>query len=156
VPGFKFTHPESNRVPRTIEKDLAAAQAFNDGALLVVNVDDDFAECGADPALVAAVSVSAAGSDTTGFNRFAKKEFPPGKMQGIALRGNYFTAEYVGTLPAADGAEYGVLRDTDSDWKVDFNEVANPRVTLVGRRTASPESVARVIVTFLSANIQII
>jgi hypothetical protein len=154
--SFQQAHPDGLAVPRIVEKSLAAAQAFNAGALLVADSSDNYAECGADPAAIGAVAVSGAGSDTSGFNRFAKKEFPPGKMQGITLPGIVFTCKYVGTLPAANGASYGVVRDTDSDWKADFTELASPVLTLVGRRTDSPENIARVVVVFLSGVIQAI
>lgn len=159
--SFQLAHPGSYGgsgagVPRIIEKSLAAAQAFKEGALLLADASDNYAECGADPVAIAAVSVSGAGADSSGFNRFAKIEFPPGKMQGIALSGTVFTAKYTGTLPAANGASYGVVRDTDSYWKVDFTDTTATRVKLVDRRTNSPENIARVVVSFLAANIQII
>lgn len=144
-------------VPRIIEKSLAAAQVFVFGALLLADASDNFAECAADPAAIAAVSVSGAGPDATGFNRFARVEFPPGKMQGIATNGCIFTAKYLGGLPGANGATYGVTRDADLFWKVDFTKnAANQRVKLLERRTNSPENIARVVVSFLAANVQII
>lgn len=154
--SFQLAHPEGTAVPRIVEKNLAAAQAFLEGALLLADASDNYAECGADPASIGGVAVSAAGADASGFNRFAKKEFPPGKMQAIALPGIVFSARYVGSLPAANGASYGVVRDTDTYWKVDFAEVTNLRLKLVDRRTNSPENIARVLVIFLTANIQVI
>jgi hypothetical protein len=77
-------------------------------------------------------------------------------MQGIALTGVVFSARYIGGLPAANGANYGVVRDTDLYWKVDFTETVNTRLKLVDRRTNSPENIARVLVIFLTANIQVI
>lgn len=159
--SFQQAHPGSYAgsgagVPRTIEKALAAAQAFNAGALLLADASDNFAECGADPASIAGVAVSGAGTDSSGFVRFGKKEFPPGKMQAIALTGTIFTAKYVGGLPGANGASYGVVRDSDVDWKVDFTDTVATRLKLLDRRTLSPENIARVVVQFLSANIQVI
>lgn len=154
--SFQLAHPDGIRVPRIVEKNLAAAQAFLEGALLLADASDNFAECAADPAAIAGVSVSPAGADASGFNRFAKKEFPPGKMQAIALTGVVFSARYIGGLPAANGASYGVVRDADLYWKVDFTEVAATRLKLVDRRTNSPENIARVLVIFLTANIQVI
>jgi hypothetical protein len=102
------------------------------------------------------VTLSPGGTDTSGFNRFAKKEFPPGRMQAYAMNPDVtFSAKYVGTLPGANGALYGVVRDTDLDWKVDFAETVNTRLKLIDRRTASPENIARVLVRFLVANIQV-
>lgn len=141
-------------IPSIVEKALAAAYAEDQGALLVVNGSGQFAACGADPPLIAAVSLTPGGTDTSGFNILGSKEFPPGYMQGIAVRDQLFRAPYVGTLPAADGGQYGVIRDTDDVWKVDFDEVAAVAVTLVGRLTNDPEDVPEVLVRFLDAVVQ--
>ncbi len=154
--SFQLAYPNGLKVPRIVEKSLAAAQAFEAGALLVADASDNWAECGANPASIGAVSISPAGTDSTGYVRFGKREFPPGKMQGIALTGEFFTAKYLGGLPAANGASYGVVRDTDLFWKVNFADTTNLRVKLVDRRTASPENIARVVVNFLAANVQIV
>jgi hypothetical protein len=137
-----------------VEKALAAAFAEAQGALVVVNGSGQFAACGADPALVAGVTNTPGGTDTSGFNILGSKEFPPGYMQVIPARGNLFRAPYVGTLPAADGGEYGVIRDSDGIWKVDFDELAAPVVVLAGRLTDDPEDQPEVLVRFLDSVIQ--
>lgn len=137
-----------------VERPLAAAYAEEQGALLVVNGSGQYAACGADPALIAAVADTPGGTDASGFNILGHKEFPAGYMQGINIRDRVFRAFYVGALPAADGGQYGVIRDSDGFWKVDFNEVDNPVLVLVGRLTASPESQAEVLIKFLPAVIQ--
>lgn len=152
--SFRLANPQGIHVPRVIQKALAASQTFNNGALLVVDSNDNWAECGADPAAVAAVALSAAGADTSGFNILGKFDFPPGFMDGMTLRGTQYTAKYVGTLPAANGGLYGVVRDTDNDWKVDFTEITATVVKLVGRRTDSPENLPLVVVEFLPDIIQ--
>lgn len=156
--SFQLAHPKGVAVPRIIEKSLAAGAAGLAGALLLADGSDNYAECGADPASIGAVAISDFGADTSGFNILAKKEFPPGKMQGIVLTTEIeFTAKYVGTLPSVEGGSFGVVRDTDSLWKVDFAEVAATRLKLVSsRRTLSPENIARVTVKFLAANIQML
>jgi hypothetical protein len=158
--SFQLAHPGDpaggKGVPRIVHKNLAAAQAFNAGALLLADASDNYAECGANPAAIAAVAISGAGTDTSGYVRFGKKEFPPGTMQGIVVNGTVFTARYLGALPAANGASYDVLRDSDVDWKVNFASSANARVKLLDRRTSSPENIARVLVIVLAANVQII
>lgn len=136
------------------EKALAAAYAEEQGALLVVNGSGQFAACGADPAQIAAVANTPGGTDTSGFNILGKKEFPAGYMQGIAIKGRQFRAFYTGTLPAADGGQYGVIRDSDGFWKVDFDEVVNVVLVLRGRLTAAPESQAEVLVEFLDSIVQ--
>jgi hypothetical protein len=144
-------------VPPTKELPVAAAASFKKGALLLVNGSGQFAECGADPAAIAAVANSAYEADATGFSHLGRSEFPPGYMQGTKVQDEQeFVAKYVGTLPAADGGSYGVIRDTDGEWKVDFAETVATRVKLVGRRTTAPENIPRVIVSVLPANVQII
>jgi hypothetical protein len=143
--------------PRTRELVVAAGQAFYRGALLVKDSNGAWAECGADPAAVAAVANSDFQADTTGFSHLGRSEFPPGYMQATKVSDEQpFLAKYVGSLPAADGASYGVVRDTDGLWKVDFAEVTTLVVKLVGRRTNSPENVALVEVVFLPAVVQIV
>jgi hypothetical protein len=154
--SFILAEPAGDALGREVTRNLAAAQAFNSGSLCLIDASGNIAECGADPASIAGVSEFACGADTSGFNRFAVKEFPPGKMNLIPLTNRRFSAKYVGTLPAADGGLYGVVKDTDGDWKVDFAETTNTRLKLLNRRTTSPENIPRVIVEFLTANIQII
>jgi len=154
--SFQLAHPDGTHVPRVVTKPLAASQVFLEGALLLEDSNAAYAECGADPAAIAAVAPNGAGPDTSGFNILGVKPFPPGFMDGISVRNQIFSARYVGTLPAADGGSYGVVKDTDGYWKVDFNETSATRVVLVGRRTTSPENIARVLVRFLDANVQTI
>lgn len=136
------------------EYPLASGYAENQGALGFINSSGQFEACGADPALIAGVANSPGGTDTSGFNITGHKEFPSGYMQVIDPTQRRFRAFYVGALPAADGGQYGVIRDSDGYWKVDFSEVVAVAVTLVGRLTASPESQAEVLVEFLPAIIQ--
>jgi len=155
--SFQVAYPDGMAVGYMVEKPLADSQAFLAGALLVMDSDFAFAECAADPAAVAAVALAPCGADTSGFNILATKEFPPGRMQGCPVQNKRaFTALYVGTLPAADGGLYGVVKDTDDLWKVDFAETTATVVKLIGRRTDSPENVARVIVEFIDDVVQAI
>lgn len=155
MPGFQLGTPKGVAVPRVVQRPLAAAQAFLSGALVLVDANGAVAECGADPTAIAGVALAGCGTDASGFNVLAKKEFPPGYMQFIPLTVDVpFIASYVGTLPAADGALYGVVKDSDGFWKVDFTDTTATRVKLVGRRTTSPENLALVQVLFVAANIQ--
>ncbi len=155
--SFFTANPEGVAVPYIVQRAIAASQAWNKGALLVLDSDGAFAECGADPEQVCAVALGPTGSDTSGFNILGQKAFPPGYMQAEPVQGRKrFCAKYTGTLPAADGGEYGVVRDTDGLWKVDFAETTTTVVTLVDRRTASPENVALVVVEFLESAVQVI
>jgi hypothetical protein len=157
--SFQLAHPgpSGQAVPRIVQKPLAGGYAALEGALILADASDNFAECGADPTSIGAVAVSPGGTDASGFVRFGKKEFPPGFMQGIVWDPNYiFSARYIGGLPAANGANYGVVRDTDLYWKVDFTDTTATRCKLVDRRTTSPENIARVLVRPLVANAQLL
>lgn len=154
---FKLARAKSQSIPRVLERPLAAAQAFRQGALLLLDASGNFAECGADPAAIAAVSLTGAGADTSIGSRFGVVEFPPGVMKGEAVQDEVvWRATYTGTLPAADGGSYGVVRLTGGDWVVDFTDTTATRVKLVGRLTNSPENVPEVLVQFLAANVQVI
>lgn len=155
--SFKVARAKSQSIPRVRERPLAAGASFPLGSLLLVNASGEYAECGADPAAIAAVSESGAGVDASIGSHFGRVEFPPGKMQGTAVQDEVvFRARYVGALPAADGGLYGVVKDADGLWKVDFGETVNTRLKLVGRLTDSPENVPEVLVSFLAANVQVI
>lgn len=139
-----------------VERDIVPGAAFLQGAALLVNGSNQLAECGADPASIAAIACTDVGADTSGFNILAQKNFPPGRIQAIRItRERRFRGLYVGTLPAVDGGSYGIIKDTDNKWKVDFSDTTATRVKLVGRRTNSPENLPQVIVVFLAANVQV-
>jgi hypothetical protein len=155
--GFRLARAKSQSIPRVRELPLAAGSSFPLGSLMLVNGSGEFAECGADPAAIAAVSESGAGADTSIGSHFGIANFPPGKIQGTAVQDEVvFRATYVGSLPAADGGSYGVIKDATLGWSVDFAEVAATRIKLVGRLTNSPENVPEVLVVFLAANVQVI
>lgn len=155
--SFILARAKSQSVPRVRELPLAAGAAGLRGALMVRDANGDWAECGADPAAIGGVSESDFGASTgIGSLSTGKLEFPPGRMQCTLVQDEVvFRARYVGALPAADGGSYGVIRDVDGLWKVDFNEVAATRVKLVSRLTDSPLNVPEVLVVFLAANVQV-
>jgi hypothetical protein len=155
--SFQLAYPKGQSVPRIIEKAVAAGQSWNLGALLIADANDAWAECGADPASIGAVAIAPYGTDTSGFNILGRQEFPPGRVQAITLTAEIqLSCKYVGTLPAANGGSYGVVRDTDGLWKLDFAETTAAQFKLVDRRTTSPENIARVIVVPLVAKIQLL
>jgi hypothetical protein len=85
----------------------------------------------------------------------AARSFLPVALQVVSPKPDVlFRAKYVGSLPAADGGSYGVVKDSDGFWKVDFTDTTATRVKLVGRLTNAPENVPEVLVTFLAANLQ--
>ena len=153
--SFQMGNPRNARVPRVVTLDLADSQAFKVGALVVKDTDGLCAECAADPDMVGGIALAPCGTDSSGFNILATLEFPPGKMQVEALEADsVLTCEYVGDLPAADGGSYGAIKDTDGKWKLDFNETTAALFVLVGRRTDSPENIARVVVKPIPSIIQ--
>lgn len=155
--SFILARAKSQSIPRVKELALAAGASFPKGSLMLVDGAGAFAECGADPVAIAAVSESGAGADISIGSHFGIANFPPGKIQGTAVQDEVvFRASYVGALPAANGGSYGVIKDAGLGWSVDFAEVVNTRVKLVGRLTDSPENIAEVLVSFLAANVQII
>lgn len=149
--SFRLANLEDAHIPPAVEKDLATGEDFLLGALLIVNASDEYAEAGADPAAVAAVALSGAGTESDPFRRPTNREFPPGKMQAIPVQGERkFRSFYVGTLPSEAGGEYGVVRDTDEKWKVDFNETTTTVVKLQSiKPTEEPLNQNEVVVTFL-------
>jgi len=154
--SFILARAASQSIPRTLEKPVAAGQSWLQGALLIVDANGAYTECGADPAAIAAVALSGYGTDTSGFVPLGTKSFPPGYCQGTSVNGTRWRANYVGTLPAATGGNYGVVRDTDGRWKVDFTDTTATRVKLVSREaTNSPNNQAWVEVEFLAANVQV-
>lgn len=155
--SFKLARLKAAHTPRVRELAVAAGASFKKGALLLRDANGQWAECGADPAAIAAVALSDYNADATGFSHTGRTEFPPGYMQGCAVQDEVaYRAEFVGALPAADGGSYGVIKDADGRWKVDFNEVVATRVKLVNRFTNSPENDNEVEVVFLAANVQVI
>jgi hypothetical protein len=140
---------------RVVERTIGAGYAALYGALLVVDGTGNYAEAGADPATINAVALTRGGADTSGFAIIGRKEFPSNKVQGVNPSGRKFRAKYLGTLPANSGSTYGVTRDTDSYWKVDFSKTgATARVTLISLfLTGAPELVNEVLVQILDANI---
>lgn len=156
--SFIVARLHGTKVPPVKELPVAAGAAFETGALLIRDANGAWAECGADPAVVGAVAESGFGADTSGFAHLGRKEFPTGFMQATKVQGEqHFHAEYVGTLPAAAGGAYGVVRDTDSRWKVDFADTTNQVVRLVNIEwTQAPLNKNRVEVVFLPGVVQII
>jgi hypothetical protein len=161
---FIVAKPSGTAVPRIVERVVAAAADFKLGALLLVDVNGAYAECGANPALVFGAAESDYTADTSGFNLYGREGFPPGKMQASKALDTIYRAEYEGTLPVADGGLYNVIRSADGKWRVNFALQTATRVALVGREdTVTPGVNAGpglstggkfVLVKFIAANCQ--
>lgn len=157
MPGFHLAHPDGTDVPRIEERVLASGEEGLGGNLMLVDASNQYAECGADPASIYGVAATGFGaSPATDFNILGTKEFPPGKLQVIKAKGQTFHAPFVGTLPANPGGSFGVIKDTDDQWKVDFDETVATRVHYLGPINDDPSAATprRVRVIFLEANLQ--
>lgn len=163
--GFQLASPSKGsggKMPRTFERTIATGYAEAQGALVYIDASNTIVACGADPTLIAGVAVTPGGTDTPsvvaegGFNILGRKEFPPLSMQAFSIgEEERFIAPYVGTLPTNPGGQYGVIRDTDGVWKVDFNDDVNVVLTYTGNRnTALQGSLPLAICTFLQSVVQ--
>jgi hypothetical protein len=147
-----------------IEKPMSSPSTYNEqqGALLIDDGSGNWAVCGANPALIGAVALTPGGPDTTSlagvgsFNIRGRKEFPNNTMQATPVEDyTLFRAKTVGAAPANPvGSSYGVVRDTDGFWKVNFADVVNTRFKVTGYQNVSPENQPYVLGQFLAANVQ--
>lgn len=126
--SFQLSRAEDQSIDALLKDVDSGTTAFLDGALLLKQADDEWAECGADPTEVSAVALHRYGANTGVGNVTGRHEFPPNKALGIPVAGRRrFTAEYVGTPALGD---FGVIKDTDDKWKIDFNETTTDVVTV--------------------------
>lgn len=149
--SFRPTTYENGGQITARELAVVAAGSWNSGALIVTNASGEATECGADPALIAGISLSNVGTGTGPLYPLGVREFPPGRCTVLPISPDYtFTCQYKGTLGTL-GTAYGVVKDTDGLWKVDFSDVGGTttRVTLVDKsQTAAPLLQNRVSVKF--------
>ena len=163
--SFQLAHLKSQSMPHVEEKDGAEDEAFYNGALLVETGGGEYAEI-ADPFTVGqidGVALHRYGVDRTdpyagtpSFDITGGIGINPGRVLAIQLgqgdRNLLFSAQYVGTLPEQTGGSYGVIRDTDGRWKVNFANTTNGVVRLESLAwTEDPINKGRVIVSFLEA-----
>lgn len=142
--GFQLaqgTRGGGGKIPTTVERPILVGYAEAQGALLVYD-GTNFVACGADPAQIAAIALTPGGADTSGFNILGRKEYPPNFLQGILPQGNRFLCPFLGALPATTGDSFGVTRDTDGVWKLDFAKVGSPTFTYRGCPDRSPADAA--------------
>lgn len=131
-------------VPRAREVPVAAGEAFEKGALGAL-VAGEFTEAAADPAVgaVTYVSQSPFGASTGAYGATAgnRLEFPPGRTVVTDAFATTFRAEFEGSLPAAPGGSYGVIRSTDGQWRVNFADTVAPlQVRYIGPVSDLPSS----------------
>lgn len=143
-------------IPRIFERPAAAGSNWYRGAALLVDGSGNLAECGADPAAIAGFAENDFGTTSAStFNPFGKDGFPPGYAQCCGAFHQYFRCRYMGALPGVMGGTFGITRDADGLWKVDFSKsAANQRVKLIRSLATSPENLPEVLVQVLDANVQ--
>lgn len=157
--SFKLARLKGQSVPRVREQDYASGSAWETGALVLLNASSQWAECGADPAVIGGVCEHPVGANTTGFGSIAgKREFPAGRATVTLVQDEVaFRAEYTGTLPAQVGGSYGVVRGGDGKWRVDFGETVATRVKYIRQIPDElPSTPSEVEVVFLAANVQVL
>ena len=157
--SFIVARAKSQSIPKVRALPAAAASSFTLGAALLMNASGEWAECGADPALIGAFAEHPVGTGAGALFPVGTKEFPPGECIGSLVSNDQeFTCDYAGTLPAAIGGTYGITRGADGIWRVDFaKSAANQRVKLTSiAETASPLGRRRVTIQVLPANVQIV
>lgn len=137
--------------PKVLEKVTKASDTWPNGALLKVNTSGEFEECGADPTVVGAVSLSGNGNSLS-YGTLRTDGFPPGYCQGaLVVNKQPFLAKYVGTK-GTPGSQYGVVVDSDGLWKVDFAETTTKVVNYESDPTAENLGLAdEVLVTFIES-----
>jgi hypothetical protein len=155
--SFIVAKARSQSIPRVRVRPTVSGGSWALGSLLLLNASGEWAECGADPALIGAVSEHPVGAGSGALAPIGRQEFPPNEAIGSLVDNEQtFHCDYAGTLPSVVGGTFGVTRGADGIWRVDFaKSAANQRVKLVSiDETAAPLSRRRVTVVFLAANVQ--
>lgn len=156
--SFRQATLNSGHTPVVREYPVKAAEAWPDGALLMLDTDGLLVECGADPTAVAGVALGAYGGTATVYDRTGALGTPPGTALVMLARDNAeFTCEVKGTITDLDILdEHGVIVDTDGDWKLDIAETTTKVVKVVRLLDTGIGTPTRVVVRFLAAAVQAI
>jgi len=123
---------------------LAAAQTFKIGAAVLMDGSQNIAECGADPASIYGFAAGAATKDPQDATK---------QIVYKAFEGQKFWMQ-TSVAPAASnrGVNYGITKDADGIWYVDFTKTAG--VARMYVHDIDTDTV-RVLVSVLAANRQI-
>lgn len=126
-----------------IQLPLAASQTYKTGSACFMNGSGLMQECGADPASI------------YGFSTGEATKNPVDPTKGIfykAFEGQKFWAPCSSDPTSANrGVNYGLAKDADGIWYVDFTDVANTRVYVHEVDTDTK----RVLFSVLAANRQV-
>lgn len=129
--------PDRESVPEIQERSWSST-AFLAGSPLIIHSDGTFREAGADPSVIAAISLTDVGTGSGAEFPIGSKEFPPGKVQAVTLKpGQKFTCLYTGTL-GTPGTAYGIVKGGDGIWRLDFGETSTTQFKFVRSLDDSP------------------
>ena len=156
--SFIVARARSQSIPRVRARPVVSGGTWALGSLLLLNGSGEWAECGADPALIGGVSEHPVGTGSGALAPTGRLEFPPNEaIATLVDNEQQFHCDWVGTLPSVVGGSFGVVRGADGIWRVDFTDTTATRVKLVSiDETAAPLSRRRVSVVVLAANVQIV
>lgn len=126
-------------IPTVRQRAIVPGSTGRKGALLTQTNVGQYAEVTSpNPALntICSVALSDWGPATGSLFPLGTKEFPPGFLEAWVLDGSTpYLCQYNGALPAAEGGTYGVVKDTNGLWRVDFTNTTSPVVRLADLRT---------------------
>jgi hypothetical protein len=115
TPAFANTNENIRQYP------VAAAQTFVEGALVLLNASGAIAECGADPVAVLGVAAHDAGVNPD----------PTLQLVSVADGDSTFFMSGSRAMTQADvGDSYGVAKDADGIWHIDFTEVTVKQIVI--------------------------
>lgn len=120
MPRFPFIPQRGRRLKKY---PLKAAETFKSGALVLLDANEEIAECGADPTAVLGVAVhQAAGRDL----------LPTEQLVALGGSGRTFLGEG-DNAPTEDdiNQQYGVAKDANGIWHVDGTDTTNVVVEVV-------------------------
>jgi len=164
--SFQLYHLVGARMALVKERPVADDESFFRGAPLAENVSGEFEEVAVGdygPGAIEAIALARYGTDgtvpyagTPSFDITGGFGMNPGQMQAVVVtpgdRSLWFSAQYVGTLPAVTGGLFGIERSADGQWRVDFDNTADEVVRLESLAwTQDPINKNRVIVSFAAA-----
>lgn len=122
---------------------LAAGQTFVLGALVVLDANKKVTECGADPTSIYGMALEPAGTDPEGDYCIVAPLFE-GQFLWLPCSADPVIATH-------QNNQYGVVKDADGIWCVDFSDTTNKRVYV----HQVDEDTKRVRVSVIEANRQI-
>ena len=100
---------------------LAAAQTFKTGAAVVLDGSRNIVECGADPASIYGFSLHEAGKDPQDSTKVIVMKAFEGQKFWMAASSDPVDATH-------RGVSYGLAKDADGIWYVDFTDTTATRV----------------------------